>query len=77
MFYVYSYCLSKLTETYEFSLSFHPIFGNHRKKFLVIRMNERILQFFDSLMGTFNRMCLAFKRCGFKSGSISFFFFFF
>ena len=44
---------------------------------LVIRMNERILQFLDSLMGTFNRMCLAFKRCGFKSGSISFFFFFF
>ena len=43
---------------------------------LVIRMNERILQFLDSLMGTFNRMCLAFKRCGFKSGSISFFFFF-
>ena len=42
---------------------------------LVIRMNERILQFLDSLMGTFNRMCLAFKRCGFKSGSISFFFF--
>ena len=41
---------------------------------LVIRMNERILQFLDSLMGTFNRMCLAFKRCGFKSGSISFFF---
>ena len=44
---------------------------------LVICMNERILQFLDSLMGTFNRMCLAFKRCGFKSGSISFFFFFF
>ena len=44
---------------------------------LVIRMNERILQFLDSLMGTFNRMCLAFKKCGFKSGSISFFFFFF
>ena len=46
---------------------------------LVILMNERILQFLDSLiiMGTFSRMCLAFKRCGFKSGSISFFFFFF
>ena len=44
---------------------------------LVIRMNERILQCLDSLMGTFNRMCLAFKRRGFKSGSISFFFFFF
>ena len=44
---------------------------------LVIRMNETILQFLDNLMGTFNRMCLAFKRCGFKSGSISFFFFFF
>ena len=83
MFYVYSYCLSKLTpDIIEFSLSFHPIFGNHRKKWAldcgtITCLNERILQFLNSFMGTFNRMCLAFKRSGFKSGSISFIFLFF
>ena len=66
--------------TIDHSMTFYPILGNLRKKCALdyvttTYLNDRNLQFLDSLMDS--RMSFALKRCGFESSSISVSFFFF
>ena len=54
-------------ETYEYSMNFHPIFGNHRKNYAfdcgsITYLNKKYLQFLDGLMDTL--LSLGYKYVG-------------
>ena len=75
-----SYYLTKLTRDIWIFNQLSQNLGNHRKKCIldcgtITYLKERILQFLNSPKD--NRLCFAIRRCGFESGTISIYYFWF